>query len=243
MQRSFSELEYASKKKRTRRDRFLQELDAVVPWSTLEQVIMPFYPTTGRRGRPPIGLSRMLRMYVAQQCFGLSDEGIEDAIYDSQAIRSFVGIDLSREGAPDATTLLDFRHLLEQHQLTESIFNAIAHHLAAKGLLLREGTIVDATLIAAPPSTKNKEGKRDPEMHQSKKGNQWHFGMKAHIGVDSESGLVHTARGTSGNVHDVLERNSLLHDQEENAYSGLPKNTALTRRSRYDLLQIHQVVR
>ena len=143
----------------------------------------------GRRGRPPVGLSRMLRMYVAQQCFGLSDEGIEDAIYDSQAIRGFVGIDLSREGAPDATTLLDFRHLLEQHQLTESIFNAIAHHLAAKGLLLREGSIVDATLIAAPPSTKNKAGKRDPEMHQSKKGNQWHFGMKAHIGVDAHSGF------------------------------------------------------
>ena len=218
MQRSFSELEYASKKKRTRRDRFLQELDAVVPWSTLEQVIMPFYPTTGRRGRPPIGLSRMLRMYVAQQCFGLSDEGIEDAIYDSQAIRSFVGIDLSREGAPDATTLLDFRHLLEQHQLTESIFNAIAHHLAAKGLLLREGTIVDATLIAAPPSTKNKEGKRDPEMHQSKKGNQWHFGMKAHIGVDAHSGLVHTVIVTAGNVSDISQAQALLHGEEVAAF-------------------------
>ena len=209
MQRSFSDLEYAQKKKQTRRDRFLQELEAVVPWSALEQAIAPFYPTMGRRGRPPVGLTRMLRMYVAQQCFGLSDEGIEDAIYDSQAIRGFVGIDLSRESAPDATTLLDFRHLLERHQLTASIFNAIAHHLAAKGLMLREGTIVDATLIAAPPSTKNKAGKRDPEMHQSKKGNQWYFGMKAHIGVDAHSGLVHTVIGTAGNVSDISQAQTL----------------------------------
>lgn len=218
MQRSFSELEYAQKKKRTRRDRFLGELEAVVPWSELIQVIAPFYPATGRRGRPPVGLARMLRMYVAQQCFGLSDEGIEDAIYDSQAIRSFVGVDLSRESAPDATTLLDFRHLLERHQLTESIFNAIAHHLAAKGLMLREGTIVDATLIAAPPSTKNKAGQRDPEMHQSKKGNQWYFGMKAHIGVDAHSGLVHTVIGTAGNVSDISQAQALLHGDEQVAF-------------------------
>lgn len=218
MQRSFSELEYAQKKKQTRRDRFLQELEAVVPWLVLEQVITPFYPTMGRRGRPPVGLTRMLRMYVAQQCFGLSDEGIEDAIYDSQAIRAFVGIDLSRESAPDATTLLDFRHLLEAHQLTESIFNAIAHHLAAKGLILREGTIVDATLIAAPPSTKNKTGKRDPEMHQSKKGNQWYFGMKAHIGVDAHSGLVHTVIGTAGHVSDISQAQAVLHGDEQVAF-------------------------
>lgn len=179
LQTSFSELEYGLKKKQTRRDRFLAEIEAITPWSVLEQTVGPFYPKSGGRGRPPIGLARMLRMYVAQQCFALSDEGIEDVIYDSQAIRHFVGIDLSRESAPDATTLLEFRHLLERHELTESIFNAINHHLAAKGLLLCEGTIVDATLIAAPPSTKNKAGKRDPEMHQSKKGKQWHFGMKA----------------------------------------------------------------
>jgi len=218
MQRSFSELEYAQKKKQTRRDRFLQELEAVVPWSALEQAIAPFYPTMGRRGRPPVGLTRMLRMYVAQQCFGLSDEGIEDAIYDSQAIRGFVGIDLSRESAPDATTLLDFRHLLERHQLTESIFNAIAHHLAAKGLMLREGTIIDATLIAAPPSTKNKAGKRDPEMHQSKKGNQWYFGMKAHIGVDAKSGLVHTAGVTTGKVHDAKVMDNLIREDDTAVY-------------------------
>lgn len=173
-----------------RRDRFLAEIEVVTPWAELERTIIPFYPSSGGRGRPPIGLARMLRMYVAQQCFGLSDEGVEDALYDSQAIRRFVGIDLAREAAPDATTLLKFRRLLEAHQLTESIFNAINAHLAEKGLLLREGTIVDATLIAAPPSTKNREGKRDEEMHQAKKGNQWHFGMKAHIGVDAQSGLV-----------------------------------------------------
>jgi len=180
---SFSELEYAAKKKQTRRDRFLTEIEAVTPWAALERTITPFYPNSGGRGRLPIGLTRMLRMYVAQQCFGLSDEGVEDALYDSQAIRRFVGIDLAREAAPDATTLLKFRRLLETHQLTESIFNTINAHLAEKGLLLREGTIVDATLIAAPPSTKNREGKRDGEMHQAKKGNQWHFGMKAHVRV------------------------------------------------------------
>ena len=175
MQTSFSELEYAAKKKLTRRDRFLADIEAITPWAALENAIAPFYPSSGNPGRPPIGLMRMLRMYVVQQCLGFSDEGIEDALYDSQAIRHFVGIDLNREAAPDATTLLKFRRLLEAHQLTESIFNAINAHLAERGLFLREGTIVDATLIAAPPSTKNKAGKRDAEMHQAKKGNQWHL--------------------------------------------------------------------
>ena len=218
MQSSFSELEYAAKKKVTRRDRFLAEIEAITPWAELERTIAPFYPSNGGRGRPPIGLARMLRMYVAQQCFGLSDEGIEDALYDSQAIRRFVGIDLSRESAPDATTLLKFRRLLETHQLTESIFNAINAHLAKKGLLLREGTIVDATLIAAPPSTKNREGKRDEEMHQAKKGQQWYFGMKAHIGVDAQSGLVHTLIGTAANVSDVTQAQALLHGDETEVF-------------------------
>ena len=218
MQSSFSELEYAAKKKVTRRDRFLAEIEAITPWVELERTIAPFYPSNGGRGRPPIGLARMLRMYVAQQCFGLSDEGIEDALYDSQAIRRFVGIDLSRESAPDATTLLKFRRLLETHQLTESIFNAINAHLAKKGLLLREGTIVDATLIAAPPSTKNREGKRDEEMHQAKKGQQWYFGMKAHIGVDAQSGLVHTLIGTAANVSDVTQAQALLHGDETEVF-------------------------
>jgi IS5 family transposase len=145
----------------------------------------------------------MLRMYIAQQCFGLSDEGTEDAIYDSPAIRSFVGIDLSREAAPDATTLLKFRRLLEAHGLTAKIFAAINTHLAERGLLLKQGTVVDATIIAAPSSTKNRQGERDPEMHQTRKGKQWYFGMKAHIGVDADSGLVHTVVTTAANVSDL----------------------------------------
>lgn len=218
MQTTFSELEYAAKKKRTRRDRFLADIEAVTPWPALVAVIEPFYPKGDGRGRPPIGLERMLRMYVAQNCFGLSDEGIEDAIYDSQAIRRFVGIDLGREAAPDATTLLKFRRLLEEKGLTDAIFNAINAHLAEKGLFLRQGTVVDATIIAAPPSTKNRTGERDPEMHQAKKGNQWHFGMKAHIGADAESGLVHTVIGTAANVNDVTQAGALLHGDETDAF-------------------------
>ena len=218
MQTSFSELEYAAKKKQTRRDRFLADIDAVSPWASLTAVVTSYYPSSGGRGRPPIGLERMLRMYIAQQCFGLSDEGIEDALYDSQAIRRFVGIDLNREAAPDATTLLKFRRLLETHQLTESIFTAINAHLAEQGLLLRAGTIVDATIIAAPSSTKNQDGKRDIEMHQTKKGNQWHFGMKAHIGVDAQSGLVHSVIGTAANVHDVTQAQALLHGEETDVF-------------------------
>lgn len=218
MQRSFSDLEYAAKKKVTRRDRFLAEIEAVTPWAALIAAIEPFYPKGGGRGRPPIGVERMLRMYIAQQCFGLSDEGIEDALYDSQAIRGFVGIDLAREAAPDATTLLKFRRLLEQHQLTEGIFATINVHLAEKGLLLREGTVVDATIIAAPSSTRNQSEGRDPEMHQTKKGNQWHFGMKAHIGVDAQSGLVHTLVTTAANVNDVTQAHQLLHGQETVAF-------------------------
>ena len=216
MQRSFSDLEYAAKKKVTRRDRFLGEIDAVTPWPALLAEVEPFYPKGEGRGRPPIGLARILRMYIAQQCFGLSDEGTEDALYDSQAIRSFVGIDLNREAAPDATTLLKFRRLLEAHQLTERIFAAINVHLAARGLLLREGTVVDATIIAAPSSTKNHSGQRDPEMHQTKKGNQWYFGMKAHIGVDAESGLTHTVVTTAANVSDITQ--ALLHGEETTAF-------------------------
>lgn len=228
MQRSFSDLEYAAKKKLTQRDRFLAEIDSATPWGKLHKLIEPHYPKTSGPSRPPIGLARMLRMYVAQQCFGLSDEGIEDAIYDSQAIRGFVGIDLNRESAPDATTLLKFRHMLEANGITRQIFDTINGHLAEKGLMMREGTIVDATLIAAPPSTKNKDGERDPEMHQSKKGNDWHFGMKVHIGVDAASGLVHTLIGTAGNVSDVTQAHALLHGDETAAlgdagYQGVEK--------------------
>ena len=214
MQTSFSDLEYAGKKKQTRRERFLTQLQAVTPWTQLEAALAPFYPAGKGPGRPPLGLSRMLRMYVAQQCFGLSDEGIEDAVYDSHAIRRFVGIDLAREAAPDATTLLKFRRLLETQGLSRVIFETIRDHLAREGLLLREGTLVDATLIAAPPSTKNRDRARDPDMHQTKKGNQWHFGMKAHIGVDLDSGLVHTVLTTPANVNDVTQAHGLLHGQE-----------------------------
>jgi len=218
MQRSFSDLEYAAKKRVTRRDRFLGEIDAVTPWSALIAEVEPFYPKGEGPGRPPVGLERMLRMYIAQQCFGLSDEGIEDAIYDSHAIRGFVGVDLARGAAPDATTLLKFRRLLEAHQLTERIFAAINVHLAAKGLLLREGTVVDATIIAAPSSTKNQSEGRDPEMHQTRKGKQWHFGLKAHIGVDANSGLIHTVVTTPANVNDVTQAHRLLHGDEKYAF-------------------------
>lgn len=228
MQSSFSDLEYATKKKQTRRDRFLCEIDAVTPWSSLVGALHAHYPKGEGRGRPPIGLERMLRMYIAQQCFGLSDEGIEDAVYDSQAIRRFVGVDLGRESAPDATTVLKFRRLLATRKLTRVIFDTINTHLADRGLLMREGTIVDATLIAAAPSTKNKEKRRDPEMHQSRKGNQWYFGMKAHIGVDAESGLVHAMIGTAGNVSDVTQAGGLLHGEEaavlgDAGYQGVEK--------------------
>lgn len=217
MQKSFSDLEYAVKKKQTRRDRFLSEIEIVTPWKALISGLEPHYPKTGR-GRPPMGLERMLRMYIAQQCFGLSDEGIEDAIYDSQAIRRFVGIDLGHDAVPDATTLLHFRRLLEAHDLTRQIFETINTHLSDKGLLLRVGAVVDATILNAPSSTKNREGVRDPEMHQTKKGNQYYFGMKAHIGVDAEQGMVHSLVGTAANVSDVTQAHHLLHGQEIYAF-------------------------
>ncbi len=228
MQASFSDLEYAGKKKQTRRDRFLAQLEVLTPWAALVAAIEPFYPKGRGAGRPPIGLERMLRMYIAQQCFGLSDEGIEDALYDSQAIRRFVGMDLTREAAPDATTLLKFRRRLEAHDLTGVIFQTINAHLAQQGLLLREGTLIDATLIAAPPSTKNRDRARDPAMHQAKKGNQWHFGMKAHVGVDLDSGLVHTVVGTVAHVADVTQAHALLHGREtavlgDAGYQGVAK--------------------
>ena len=201
---SFSEVEFEGKKRTTRREVFLSEMEKVTPWAEVLEVIAPHYPK-GKRGRPPVGLERMLRVYLVQQWYGLSDEGVEDAITDSQALRAFVGIDLSRESAPDATTLLQFRHLLEKHELTKKIFGAINGKLSAAGLMMREGTIADATILAAPPSMKNEAQDRDPEMHQTKKGNQWYFGMKAHIGVDAESGLVHTVVGTAANVADVTQ--------------------------------------
>ena len=217
-QRSFASAEYAMKKKRTRREKFLADMERVVPWSRLIAVIEPLYPTSGRVGRQPIGVPRMLRMYCLQQWYGLADEALEDALYDSQAMREFVSIDLAREQVPDATTLLKFRRLLLDNDLTKALFEEINAHLAEQGLLMRAGTIVDATIIAAPSSTKNEGNTRDPEMHQTKKGNAWHFGMKAHIGVDAESGLVHTVVGTAANVNDVTQAGALLHGQESVAF-------------------------
>jgi len=214
---SFSQAEFQRKKRLTRREVFLAEMEKVMPWAELLAVVEPHYPK-GARGRPPIGLKRMLRVYFIQQWNGLSDEGVEDAITDSQALRAFVGIDLSREAAPDATTVLQFRHLLEKHELTKKLFEAVNARLSAAGLMMREGTIADATIIAAPPSVKNEAKSRDPEMHQTKKGNQWYFGMKAHIGVDAESGLVHTVVGTAANAADVTQTEHLLHGNEKDVF-------------------------
>jgi transposase, IS5 family len=217
IQKSFAEAEYEGKKKQTRREKFLRQMEQVVPWEKLVKTLEPTYHK-GERGRPPIGLERMLRIYFLSQWYGLADEAVEDALYDSQAMRSFAGIDLSVEGAPDATTLLKFRHWLEKNELTQAIFQEVKAHLAQKHLSLQEGTIVDATIIAAPSSTKNKEKKRDPAMHQTRKGNQWYFGMKAHVGVDAQTGLVHTVVGTAANVSDVSQTEHLLHGQERNVH-------------------------
>jgi IS5 family transposase len=189
----------------------------LVPWAQFCALIEPHYPKAGN-GRPPVGLERMLRMYLLANWFNLGDEACEDALYDIPAFRDFCGIDLGRERAPDATTLLNFRHLLEKHQLGAALFAKVGELLLANGMKLSGGTIVDATLITAPPSTKNQEQSRDPEMHQSKKGNQWYFGMKVHIGADSHSGLVHSASVTAANVHDSQELPNLLHGQETRLY-------------------------
>lgn len=215
---SFAQAEYDKKKKRTRREIFLEKMEQVVPWSRLMEVIEPHYPKSGKRGRPPIGLERMLRMYFVQQWYALADEAVEDAIYDSQALRNFMDIDLSRQSVPDATTLMGFRHLLEANNLAQALLVEVNAMLIERGLLMSKGTLVDATLIAAPSSTKNQEHARDPEMHQTKKGNQWHFGMKAHIGVDQESGLVHTLVTTAANVSDISQAPVLLHGQEQDVW-------------------------
>jgi len=230
-QPSFSQAEFADKKKITRREKFLGRMEAIIPWPSLLAVLEPFYPK-GERGRPPVGLERMLRMYFLQQWYGLADEALEDTIYDSQAMQGFARIDLAAEGVPDATTLLTFRRLLETHDLCKGLFTAINADLTARGLMMREGTLVDATLIAAPPSTKNKEKKRDPEMHQTRKGQQWYFGMKAHIGADRDSKLVHTVVVTAANVADITKTAELLHGQERQVhadagYTGVEKRAEI----------------
>lgn len=230
-QTPFAHAEFAAKQKTTRREESLARMEGVIPWTRLLAVIEPHYPQ-GQRGRPPIGLERMLRVYCLQQWYGLADEALEDALYDSQALQRFARIDLSAEGVPDATTLLNFRHLLETHDLCQGLCTAINADLAARGLLLREGTLVDAPLIAAPSSTKNAQRQRDREMHPTRKGNQWYFGMKAHIGADRDSKLAHTVVVTAANVADVTKTAELLHGQEtqvhaDAGYTGVEKRSEI----------------
>ena len=212
-QMSFGDAEYAGKRKRTRREVFLAEMDKVVPWPRLLALIEPAYPKAGN-GRPPYPLATMLRVHLMQNWFGLSDPGMEEALYEIAPLRQFAHLSLTRP-IPDETTILNFRRLIEAHDLAPKLLQTVNAHLCRKGLMLKQGTIVDATIIAAPSSTKNADGERDPEMHQTKKGNQWHFGMKAHIGVDVDSGLVHTVTTTAANASDVSQVEALLHGKEE----------------------------
>jgi IS5 family transposase len=220
-QLTFAEAEYSAKKKVTRREQFLTEMEQVLPWSAMQALIKPHYYREEARGpgHPPIGLERMLRMYLLQQWYSLGDEALEDAVYDSNAFRVFLGIDLGRESVPDATTLLGFRHLLEAKGLQPQIFETINTLLRERGLMMNQGTLVDASIIDAPSSTKNKDKARDPQMHQTRKGNQWYFGMKAHIGVDLHSGLTHSLTGTAANEADVNQTANLLHGDEDEVYA------------------------
>ena len=202
--------------KKTRKREFLEQMEQVVPWSALVELIAPYYPD-GKNGRPPFSLQTMLRIHFMQQWFTLSDPGMEEAFFDTPLYREFAQLDEFGR-LPDESTILRFRHRLERHKLAEQILTTVNEILTQRGLLLRAGTVVDATLIAAPTSTKNKDKARDPEMHSSKKGNQWYFGMKAHIGVDADSGLVHTVCGTSGHISDIAEANTLLHGQKTYAF-------------------------
>ena len=213
-QQNFTDLEYTNRRRTTKREAFLEKMDATLPWDAWVAIVMPYYPD-GKRGRRPQEIERMLRMTMLQTWFNLSDEGIEDAIYDSYAMRKFVGINFLEENAPDATTLLKFRRLLEQKGLNKLFFEAINRVMVKTGHILKGGTVVDATIINASPSTKNADKQRDPEMHQTKKGNEWRFGMKCHIGVDAFSGLVHTIKVTPANVHDISVASELIREDDE----------------------------
>jgi len=213
---TFASMAWDGKGKVTRREQFLSEMDAVIPWSRLLELIAPYYPRAGQ-GRQPLGLEKMLRIYFLQQWFNLSDPQAEDAIYDSEAMRRFARVELGEDVAPDESTILRFRHLLERHGLTKAIFDTVAGLLAERRLLLRAGTIVDATIIAAPSSTKNAAATRDPEMKQTRKGRTWYFGMKLHIGADKR-GIVHTVTATDARVADVTELPHLLHGREREVF-------------------------
>jgi transposase, IS5 family len=214
---SDQEASFANYRKPTRRDDFLKTMESIVPWAALCEVIEPHYPKAGN-GRPPIGLERMLRIHFIQHWFNLADQACEEALYDSVSLRRFVGIDLGREPVPDATTMLKFRRLLHDNKLGESLFAKVGAELQARGFKVNTGTIVDATIIGAPSSTKNADKARDPEMHQTRNGQQWYFGMKMHIGVDSQSGLAHSAVVTAANVHDKHPLADLLHGNERRVY-------------------------
>jgi len=215
-QQTFAGLAWKNKGKVTRRERFLGEMNAIIPWGRLKELIEPHYPKAGR-GRQPLGLEKMLRIYFLQLWFDLSDPQAEDAIYDSESMRRFAGVDLSDDVVPDESTILRFRHLLEKHELTEAIFEEVKGLLEEKGLLMKSGTIVDATIIAAPSSTKNGTQSRDPEMKQTKKGNAWHFGMKVHVGTDKR-GVVHSLTTTHAAVADITQLDALLHGTERELY-------------------------
>jgi IS5 family transposase len=231
-QASFSDIEYSFRKRTTRREEFLRVMDDFIPWDEWVAYIEPHYPS-GQRGRPPMGIEKMLRMYLLQCWFNLSDEGIEDAVYDSYALRSFMKINFVDEQVPDATTLLKFRHLLEKHDIGQVFFHAIAATLEKCGYMMRGGSIVDATLIQAPSSTKNAKKQRDLEMCQTKKGNQYYFGMKCHVGVDAGSGYVHSLETTAANVHDITVAAQLIRESDEVVYGdagylGLEKREEIT---------------
>ena len=211
---------FERKTKRTRKREFLDEMNLVVPWAELVSLIAPHSPTrSAKGGRPPFAVETMLRIHFLQQWFNLSDPAMEEALYDTPMFREFAGLDMGEDRLPDESTILRFRHLLEAHNLSLQILATVNATLMAKGLLLKQGTVVDATLIAAPSSTKNQDGERDPEMHQTKKGNQWHFGMKAHAGVDADSGLVHSVATTAANAHDVTQAHALLHGEETDVFA------------------------
>jgi len=211
---------FERKTKRTRKREFLDEMDLLVPWAELVALIAPHAPARKPKGgRPPFAVETMLRIHFLQQWFNLSDPVMEESLYDTPMFRDFAGLDMGEDHLPDESTILRFRHLLEAHQLSVQILATVNATLTAKGLLLKQGTVVDATLIAAPSSTKNITGTRDPEMHQIKKGNQWHFGMKAHAGVDADSGLLHSVATTAANAHDVTQAHALLHGEETNVFA------------------------
>lgn len=219
-QLSFTDAEHQGQRKLTRREKFLSEMEQVVPWARIESLIEPYYPSTEKHtegGRPSYLLSSMLRVHLMQHWYGLSDPAMEDALYEISSMRRFAGLSITKS-LPDESTILNFRHLLEAHQLGPKIFAEVGQYLEEKGLLLKSGTLVDATLIDAPSSTKNKSCQRDPEMHQTRKGQQYYFGMKLHIGVDDQSGLVHSVVSTAANVNDVTQAHKLLHGEEQRAF-------------------------